>query len=148
VNAACERYATSQHRTGEAKEIEESYRIAAEVLATNPQDIPFALLYLVDGSRKQPRSVAAAGLEKGVAASPAVVDLTAALQPGPTSTGSHSRVLANGAMRRSSCWSRVKADTVTQLSGLIAPFQGTTTINVQIKNRKEGHHAPIEVARS
>ena len=64
-------------RTGEARQVEESYRIAAEVLATNPQDIPFALLYMVDENRKQGRLVATAGLEKEGAASPAVVDLMA-----------------------------------------------------------------------
>jgi hypothetical protein len=64
-------------RTGEARQVEESYRIAAEVLATNSHDIPFALLYMVDENRKQGRLVATAGLEKEDAACPAVVDLMA-----------------------------------------------------------------------
>ncbi|HEX8800143.1 MAG TPA: ATP-binding protein, partial [Terriglobales bacterium] len=64
-------------RTGEAKQIEECYRIAAEVLASNSQDVPFALLYLVNENRKQARLIATAGLKEGGAVSPKIVDLTA-----------------------------------------------------------------------
>ena len=63
-------------RSGDAKEIEEACRLAADVLAGNRQDLPFALLYLVDQDRKRARLAAIVGLNSGEAASPETVDLT------------------------------------------------------------------------
>ena len=70
-------------RTGEAKQTEEACRVAAEVLGANSRDIPFALLYLLEGDRRHARLVATAGLAAGGAASPAVVDLTAQEESAP-----------------------------------------------------------------
>ena len=68
-------------RAAEAKEPEDIYRYAADVLATNPYDIPFALFYLLDDSYARARLVSAAGIEPGTPASPVDVALT---RPEPT----------------------------------------------------------------
>lgn len=62
-------------RSFEAKEVEAACRTAAETLATNPHDLPFALLYLVDGARQQARLVSTAGIAAGTQASPYAVAL-------------------------------------------------------------------------
>jgi PAS domain S-box-containing protein len=62
-------------RAAEAKTAEEACAIAGETLANHAKDIPFALLYLIDGDGKRARLACAAGIEKGAAASPPVVDL-------------------------------------------------------------------------
>ena len=56
-----------------ARRVEEACRFAGETLATNPQDIPFALLYLLD--EPTARLAYAAGLKPGTAASLLTVDL-------------------------------------------------------------------------
>jgi formate hydrogenlyase transcriptional activator len=61
-------------RSMEAKEIDEACRIAAEVLAGNRFDLPFALFYLLDQKRKRVRLVANVGLPQGPA-SPPIIDL-------------------------------------------------------------------------
>jgi len=61
--------------TAQAKEAVEAGRIAVETLATNPYDIPFALLYVLDDDRKRARLVGTAGLALGTPASPHVVEL-------------------------------------------------------------------------
>ncbi len=61
--------------TAQAKEAVEAGRIAVETLATNPYDIPFALLYVLDDDRKRARLVGTAGLAPGTPASPHVVEL-------------------------------------------------------------------------
>jgi formate hydrogenlyase transcriptional activator len=62
-------------RAGEAKEPEDIYRHAADVLAANPYDIPFALFYLLDDSCARARLVSTAGIEPGTPASPTDVAL-------------------------------------------------------------------------
>lgn len=62
-------------RSMEAKEIDEACRIAAEVLAGNRFDLPFALFYLLDQERKRVRLVANVGLPQGEPASLPIIDL-------------------------------------------------------------------------
>ncbi len=54
-------------------------QVVTETLATNPQDIPFALIYVVEAEGRQARLGGTVGIAAATAASPAVVDLT---QPG------------------------------------------------------------------
>src|SRR5262245_37316913 len=70
-------------RSAEATGGEEACRIAAETLVATPQDIPFALIYLLEADRKKARLVGTAGLGPGTPASPTLVDLTE--QGGPAS---------------------------------------------------------------
>ncbi|MGC1307992.1 MAG: PAS domain S-box protein [Phormidesmis sp.] len=58
------------------KTMSEAGRIALDVLVGNPHDVPFALLYLLDGDLA--RLVSAAGISPDTAASPIIVDLTEA----------------------------------------------------------------------
>ncbi|WP_017317036.1 PAS domain-containing protein [Mastigocladopsis repens] len=59
-----------------AKTAEEICAIAAEVLANNPADIPFALLYLLDSPKEQARLVETVRLEGDTLASSRFLDLT------------------------------------------------------------------------
>jgi PAS domain S-box-containing protein len=63
-------------RSGEAKTAEEACRIAARTLSQYPKDIPFALIYLVDGDQKQAKLAGAAGIEMGKIESPLLIDLS------------------------------------------------------------------------
>ncbi|MFB2917389.1 ATP-binding protein [Aerosakkonema funiforme] len=62
--------------TAEAKSVEDTCRATCTTLANNPYDIPFALLYLVEGEGKQARLVGTTGIAAGTPASPERVDLT------------------------------------------------------------------------
>ncbi len=55
--------------------LDEACRMAITSLAGNPQDIPFALLYLVD--HQLARLTSSTGIEPDTAASPVIIDLTA-----------------------------------------------------------------------
>jgi hypothetical protein len=59
-----------QARTGE-----EACELTAETLAANRADIPFALMYLVDGNATRAHLVAAMGVKAGGEAAPASSDL-------------------------------------------------------------------------
>jgi hypothetical protein len=61
---------------------EETCRVAARTLARHGKDIPFALLYLIDPDRRHARLAGAAGVEPGEGASPLVVSLDPAMEPG------------------------------------------------------------------
>jgi PAS domain S-box-containing protein len=63
-------------RCGVAKTAEEVCAIAARTLAQYPEDVPFALLYLLDGDRKQAHLAGAAGIQMGKAESPLKIDLS------------------------------------------------------------------------
>ena len=52
-------------QTADARTGLEACRRAADALGTNPRDLPFALLYLVDGERRTARLAGAAGLPAG-----------------------------------------------------------------------------------
>ena len=66
---------TSATRSGEAKSAEEACIIASKTLALHPEDVPFALIYLLTGDRKQAHLAAAAGIGMGKAESPLEIDL-------------------------------------------------------------------------
>jgi PAS domain S-box-containing protein len=61
-------------RAGEAKTAEEACAIAAKALAKHGQDLPFALLYLIDPESKQARLAGATGVGDAVAPSVAGLD--------------------------------------------------------------------------
>ena len=61
-------------RAGEAKTAEEACAIAAKALAKHSQDVPFALLYLIDPESKQARLAGATGVGDAVAPSVAGLD--------------------------------------------------------------------------
>jgi PAS domain S-box-containing protein len=63
-------------RCGEAKTAEEACVIAARTLAEHPEDVPFALLYLLDGDQRQAHLAGAAGIEMGKAGSPLEIALS------------------------------------------------------------------------
>jgi DNA-binding NtrC family response regulator/signal transduction histidine kinase len=69
-------------RASEARTVEEVCGATTDVLAANPRDIPFALLYLIECEGKRARLVTTAGLAPGTPASPDRVDLTS-VEPGP-----------------------------------------------------------------
>ena len=60
----------------EAKTAEEACGIAADILAKNSKDVPFALLYLVDSDNRTARLAGVAGTAAGEPISPSIVDLT------------------------------------------------------------------------
>lgn len=62
-------------RSGEAKTSEEACIIAAKTLSSYPEDVPFALIYLLTRDRKQAHLAAAAGIGMGKAESPLEIDL-------------------------------------------------------------------------
>ena len=63
-------------RSAEAKTAEEACSIAAETLARHPEDVPLALFYLIDNDRKHARLAGAAGVDKGQAESPLIIELS------------------------------------------------------------------------
>ena len=65
-------------RSGEAKTAVKASVIAAQTLAQHPKDVPFALIYLFDGDRKQAILAAAAGIRMGTEGSPFEIDLSGA----------------------------------------------------------------------
>ncbi|BAZ22265.1 ATP-binding protein [Kalymmatonema gypsitolerans NIES-4073] len=68
--------------TATAQVTQEACRIATETLSQNAADIPFALLYLLDESRRQAHLAGTAGLEHDTPASPRVIHLSAEDKPG------------------------------------------------------------------
>jgi PAS domain S-box-containing protein len=62
--------------TTAAKTVEQACQIATNILASNPNDIPFALLYIVEDNGRQARLVGKTGLEIATFAYPQEIDLT------------------------------------------------------------------------
>jgi PAS domain S-box-containing protein len=69
-------------KAGEARTAGEACQTATHVIAANPHDLPFALLYLLDGPRRAALA-GQTGLVRGTPASPAAVDLDAPDAPWP-----------------------------------------------------------------
>eukprot|EP00913_Durusdinium_trenchii_P008905 g8371.t1 len=67
----------------EARSAGEACRTAEEILKTNPQDIPFSLLYLLGANGRQAQLTGITGLERDASTSPAVVDLNEDDSPWP-----------------------------------------------------------------
>ncbi|MGH7055315.1 MAG: ATP-binding protein, partial [Stellaceae bacterium] len=65
-------------RATEARTAEDACALAAATLAPYAQDVPFALLYLIDADGRQARLAGTAGIGRGEAVSPLVVDLQVA----------------------------------------------------------------------
>src|SRR4051812_46278634 len=63
-------------RTQKAATAEAACDAAARVIAENPADLPFGLLYLIDADGKRATLAGAAGIEPGTVASPVQIDLT------------------------------------------------------------------------
>jgi PAS domain S-box-containing protein len=61
----------------EAKTPEAACELTAKTLASNPADVPFALIYLLDSTARQAHLVARSGFEEDSAAAPRLIDLTA-----------------------------------------------------------------------
>jgi PAS domain S-box-containing protein len=59
----------------EARSVEDACHTAARILAGNPKDVPFALLYLLDPAGCRALLAGAAGVEAGRPVSPTAVDL-------------------------------------------------------------------------
>src|SRR6185369_14945998 len=60
----------------EVKSADEACDVAVKSLAENPYDVPFALVYLLDGDATHARLVCASGLEAGEAGAPEEIALT------------------------------------------------------------------------
>lgn len=60
-------------RCGEAQQVAQACRIAAETLAKNQYDVPFSLLYLLDEQPARARLAGSAGIAPGLDASPEYV---------------------------------------------------------------------------
>jgi len=58
------------------KSVEEACLLAIKAIGTNPADVPFSLLYLMQYEGKQARLYGITGLSKGTNASPETIDLT------------------------------------------------------------------------
>jgi PAS domain S-box-containing protein len=69
-------------RVGDSKTVEEACEVAAGTLSEHEKDIPFALLYLIDGDRRHARLAGAAGIDAGSEIGPATIDLRATSEPG------------------------------------------------------------------
>ncbi|AFY34690.1 PAS domain S-box protein [Calothrix sp. PCC 7507] len=67
--------------TGEAKSVVEACRITTDTLSNNPEDIPFALLYLVNEDGSQGNLVNTVGIAPGTIASYEQIDLRQNLDP-------------------------------------------------------------------
>ena len=91
-----------------AKTAEEAASSTATILATNPADIPFALIYLLDEGAQRARLVAKTGMDDRSKAAPAQIDLGA---PADTLPWPLERVLENGA-------TEVISDLATRFEGL------------------------------
>jgi PAS domain S-box-containing protein len=61
--------------SAEANSVEVACGAAAKILAASQQDLPFALIYLIEESVEQARLAAACGLVPGSAAAPITIDL-------------------------------------------------------------------------
>lgn len=63
-------------RSSKAQDVAEACRAAADTIAENPYDIPFACLYLFDEKRERAELCGTARIEPGQSASPQVIDLS------------------------------------------------------------------------
>lgn len=61
--------------TAQANTVDEACQISARVLAHNLKDIPFALIYLLDGNQQQARLMSTTHLDLDTIASPRVIEL-------------------------------------------------------------------------
>ncbi len=128
-------------RSAEARTAEDACDMAALTLAAYSQDIPFALLYLIDADRKHARPAGAAGVEPGGAASPAVLALEG--DEAENAVWPLARVLRSEA-------SITLPDLTERLQGRVPPGPWTdpphTAVIVPIRSNKAHHLAGFLVA--
>lgn len=62
--------------TAHAKTVDEACQISATVLANNPRDIPFALIYRLDKDRQQAQLASTANLAINTTVSPSIIELS------------------------------------------------------------------------
>ncbi|MGE6784483.1 response regulator [Ensifer adhaerens] len=104
-------------RSGEAQSPAEACKIAAETLAGHERDAPFALLYLLDGSRQSAQLAGTAGLETDHPFACEIVTLT----PEDTGKGWHFQTRRSSALvtdleSRFNCNDRLPSDKAMVLS--------------------------------
>ncbi|KGQ18836.1 Autoinducer 2 sensor kinase/phosphatase [Lysobacter dokdonensis DS-58] len=68
-------------RTGDARTVDEACELSAQAFATDPRDLPFALLYESDVGDDHARLCAASGIAEGHAAAPVMCALEGATWP-------------------------------------------------------------------
>src|SRR5262249_2352673 len=68
--------------TEEARSVEHACQTAVRILAENPHDLPFLLLYLIQAEARTARLAGVTGLPPGSPAAPSGVDRTGAGGPG------------------------------------------------------------------
>jgi hypothetical protein len=66
----------------EAKSVDEACRLTTDVLARNPTDVPFCLIYLLEAGATVARLACASGVSPGELGAPQTVDLTSPLGRG------------------------------------------------------------------
>ncbi|HYV66443.1 MAG TPA: ATP-binding protein, partial [Myxococcales bacterium] len=93
-----------------AKTADEACEVAAGTLGANPADIPFALVYLLDGDSRHARLVSMTGLKPGHAAAPERIDLG---EPADSAIWPLRRVFETGA-----------AEAVSALESRFGPLPG------------------------
>ncbi|MCA9114607.1 MAG: PAS domain S-box protein [Planctomycetaceae bacterium] len=69
--------------TDEVTSVDIACQTSAEILAGNPQDLPFTLLYLLDAEQQRARRVGLTGVDRSMPTSPDVVDLSSQDAPWP-----------------------------------------------------------------
>ena len=67
----------------EAKSVDDACRTVADILSNNRHDIPFALIYLLEESRRNARLVGVSGLDAGTAGAPVKVAISESSTAGP-----------------------------------------------------------------
>jgi PAS domain S-box-containing protein len=111
-------------RTAEARRAEDACRLAAVGLATNPRDLPFAVIYLLEPDKRRLSLAGCAGIAPGHAAAPDTVDLdgVAALPFAEALRTGTPRLIAGGGILPSGAWDRPPSQIVV----IPLPPQGET----------------------
>ncbi len=65
-------------RTADARTFDQACTLSARCLETNPYDLPFAMIYLVDPDRRRLLLAGTCGIQRGLPATPETVDLDGA----------------------------------------------------------------------
>jgi PAS domain S-box-containing protein len=60
-------------RAADARTVEEACKLCAEAIGSNPYDIPFSLIYLIDSAGESARLAGSSGIEADLAASPSEI---------------------------------------------------------------------------
>ncbi len=71
------------HHNKEVKSVEDACKTSIRILEKNPKDVPFALLYLLDGAQKLISLAASSGIMAGEPLSPVSLELSDSEEPWP-----------------------------------------------------------------